>query len=628
MPNVIVHYQKTNWRSVSLIGVRLRTAKGKIRLEGIATMKRVFLFLLVAASCQGLAFAAATSSDGAWSAVDASKFKPAAASRQWVSPEKYKVFTINQPVVVSGIMAAPPESSLAAKTGGPVLTVPKPDGMFERFSIIGVPTMEPGLAAKFPDIKTFAGVGIDDPTATIRGDWGPLGFHASVRNGTENYYVDPLYKKRIDVYAAYWLKDNASAGELECLFFGGPSPALAGLPSLSNLTALPYGTTLRTFRLALAADAEYTALVGGTVPAGQAAVVTVVSRVNHVYETEVAVRFVLVANNNLLIFTDPATDGYTDSDANALMGENQTKVDAVIGSANYDVSQVLNSTGSGVAWSLGIVCNNALKASATSSVRGAGPMDNQSIYHTCHELGHMFGAPHTWNGTQGNCVPGQWTATSAYEPGSGSTIMCYPSTCSTDNVQGGKDGYFHRDSLNNIIGFITSPSASCAAVSATGNTPPVVEAGPDIVVPVNTPFKLKAIGSDPDGDLLAYTWEQWNLGPQRPLTVPDDGVGARLPVTLAEFQPGPLLPAERGHPGDRRDTAKRGQPRHAIPDHGTRPTPRRGRHKRGSHDRPCCRRARNTVPGDGGQHSRAVERHDAPDHVGCGRDRRRALQHA
>ena len=63
------------------------------------------------------------------------------------------------------------------------------------------------------------------------------------------------------------------------------------------------GTTLRTYRLAVAATNEYAVAVGNNLVADTlAAQVVVINRVNGVYERELAVRFNIVANNNLIVF--------------------------------------------------------------------------------------------------------------------------------------------------------------------------------------------------------------------------------------------------------------------------------------------------------------------------------------
>src|SRR5690606_24093458 len=126
-----------------------------------------------------------TSADGAWTHLDESAVvtKSAVTGATWVSPAKYAAFSMNEPVVRAAAEAAPHELQVSPKSSPAVITVPKPDGTFERFQIVEVPAMEPGLAAQFPEIRTFSGVGLDDPTANLRGGITSIGFHASVRNG-------------------------------------------------------------------------------------------------------------------------------------------------------------------------------------------------------------------------------------------------------------------------------------------------------------------------------------------------------------------------------------------------------------------------------------------------------------
>jgi len=108
---------------------------------------------------------------------------------------------------LSGIQSQAANAPLArgerVLSGGQVISLPHPSGGYQRFTLHEAPVMEPGLAAKHPGIKTYKGVGVDDPKATLRMDITPLGLHASVRSPNGGWYVDPYYERDTSVYAAY-----------------------------------------------------------------------------------------------------------------------------------------------------------------------------------------------------------------------------------------------------------------------------------------------------------------------------------------------------------------------------------------------------------------------------------------
>ncbi len=62
----------------------------------------------------------------------------------------------------------------------------------------------------------------------------------------------------------------------------------------------------------------------------------------------------LISNNTDIIYLDGSTDPYTNNDGSAMLDENQTTCDNVIGSANYDIGHVFSTDGGGVAWRGGV----------------------------------------------------------------------------------------------------------------------------------------------------------------------------------------------------------------------------------------------------------------------------------
>ena len=51
--------------------------------------------------------------------------------------------------------------------------------------------MEKSLADRYPELKTYRGQGIDDPTAITRFDWTPSGFHAIILSTRGTILIQP-----------------------------------------------------------------------------------------------------------------------------------------------------------------------------------------------------------------------------------------------------------------------------------------------------------------------------------------------------------------------------------------------------------------------------------------------------
>jgi hypothetical protein len=329
-----------------------------------------------------------------------------------------------------------------------------------------------------------------------------------------NVFIDPYSLGDTENYLTYYTRDYLNTNksfECELISDEGIINELNYLRGNSILT--PTGPQLRTYRLAVATTGEYTAFFGGTVPQGLAAVVTSVNRVNGVYEKEVAVRMVLVANNDTLIFTNAATDPYTNNDGFAMLAQNQTTVDSFIGNINYDFGHVFSTGGGGVAY-LGVICRAGLKAGGVTG-SGAPVGDPFDIDYVAHEMGHQFAGNHSFNGTAGACSGGNRNASTAYEPGSGSTIMAYAGICSPQNLQNFSDPYFHSINFDEIVSYTNFGSGNgCAVITATGNSAPVVTVPTGgFYIPKSTPFSLTGSAIDADGDGLVYCWEEFDLGP-------------------------------------------------------------------------------------------------------------------
>ncbi|MCC2605657.1 reprolysin-like metallopeptidase, partial [Planctobacterium marinum] len=386
------------------------------------------------------------------------------------------------------------------------LLIPAPDGKNISLTLIEDSVMAPELAARYPGIRSYKALNQFGENIG-RFSFSLLGLHGMYRYKNDWAFLEPQVSNQTRHYISY-LRSKAIPNTTHRFTedFSKLKPYISER-KFDSAQRIATGDTLRTYRLAVSAAAEYTAYHGGTVEHGLAAVNAMVNRVNQVYLVDLAVQFELVAGNDALVFTDATSDPFNndtdDIDLNAGV------INGAIGFSNYDIGHIVNTAGGGLA-GLGVVCT----ASKASGVTGAPVPSGDSFYidYVAHEIGHQFRGNHTFNGTAGFC-DGNRNGGTAWEPGSGSTIMAYASICATQNLQQNSDPIFHIGSIEEIRDFIDNGAGgNCGSTSALNNTQPSVDAGNDYTIPVNLPFTLTGSGSDPDGDSLTYIWEQLDIG--------------------------------------------------------------------------------------------------------------------
>ncbi|MCB9310302.1 MAG: T9SS type A sorting domain-containing protein [Lewinellaceae bacterium] len=387
---------------------------------------------------------------------------------------------------------------LAQRSENIQIPIPFIDGKQRDATLRPYKVFDDELSQKYPKIKSFIGSLTDSNEWKIFLTTSPEYINITyISTSGDRLYLDPITLENGDEYIMYKPLSSA-ANHKSCLFYNDdPSTPL-------DVNGISLGDCqLRTYRLALSCTGEYAKFFGGTVEKVLAAYNNSVTRVNSVYENDLAIHLTLVGNTDRLIYLDGNSDPFSNLNSEAMLDENQITVDNVIGTNNYDIGHVFGTGDGGIA-SLRSVCTKNSKAMGVTgnpSPKG----DAFDIDYVCHEMGHQFGGNHTQNNS---C---QRSLSASYEPGSASTIMGYAGICDP-NVQNNSDAYFHNHSINEILNYvIAGEGATCANVQNLEYAAPEFnDFSNEYFVPISTSFYLEDEANGQNYQNFTYCWEQFD----------------------------------------------------------------------------------------------------------------------
>lgn len=431
-------------------------------------------------------------------------------------PKQFKLYNLNLEKLNNALANAPERFS---QNEGLVLKFPDSNGNFVDYVVQEASVLAPELQAKYSEIRSYVGYQKSNPSSTIRFSVTPTdGINIMYFDKGDVSYMD-TYSQDKQTYIVYKKADLAPSLEKFNCGYEDESPDLINKSVDAKYPVVQDGK-FRTYRLALACTTQYATfhvnragLQTGTVEQKKAAVLAAMAasmtRVNGVYEKTVSLTMVIIPNNDKVIFLTaadyPASGGYTNNSGSTMLNQNRTILGNIIGNSNFDIGHVFSTGGGGIAH-----LNSPCGSDKARGVTGSSVPTNDpfNIDYVAHEMGHQFGATHTFNdNTSGSCAGNNRTLLTAFEPGGGSTIMGYAGICPGQDVQQRSDAYFHSASVDQIYSFI-SRSSDCSVKTNNNNLPPVIETLKDYKIPKATPFVLSAQATDPNNDELTYLWEQ------------------------------------------------------------------------------------------------------------------------
>ncbi len=459
-----------------------------------------------------------------WSSADESRILNRNTSERGTIPNEYSTYSLDLKDLRRTLSDAPMENLKNTTQLGVVLDLPMPDGSLEQFRFVESPCMSPILSAKYPSIKSYAGIS-EETGSYARIDFSNYGFRGIISTNKGQVYIDPYFLDADEHHISYYVADfeadltgiAKTCGVEDFLEQQGSQQSLL---KGENVRIRPASSKNRftpviqhNFRFALACTGRWGTQQGGTVDLVLAKMVTATNRLNSVFLSEMSTKFELIDDNDKLIFflanepfSNPQSGGTT-------LGENTRVINTALGgSTDYDIGHVFTTSCSdGVAGiaSPGSVCTGR-KASGVSCL-GNRNIDAFVVSTMAHEVAHQFAGGHTWSGCSDGTA-NQFSGGSSCEPGSGYSILSYSGLCNSTNNTGPGIDLFHSCSLEQMNDFISF--AGCVNSVETDNTLPDVwiEQQGGLSIPIGTPFELTGMAEDPDSnDNLTFTWDQIDL---------------------------------------------------------------------------------------------------------------------